>query len=68
MTPIERAKIRGESGCDESTIKKYPNVSAASRLRIERAAAVHGIELPRTTDSRRAAATSTSPPPSGRAA
>ncbi len=44
--PIERARIRGESGCDEKTIKKYPNVSGASRQRIERAAATLGIDLP----------------------
>ena len=48
FTPQERARIRGESGCDEQTIRKYPNVSEASRRRIERAAVTLGIELART--------------------
>lgn len=43
FTTQERARIRGESGCDEQTIRKYPNVSEASKRRIERAAASLGI-------------------------
>lgn len=61
FSPIDRARIRGESGCDELTIKKYPNVREASRRRIERAAADLGIALPvmpRTSE----------PPPAARAA
>jgi hypothetical protein len=56
MSPIDRARIRVESGCDEQTIKKYPNVRDASKRRIERAAELLGIELP--------AATPSNPPPS----
>lgn len=48
MTPNERARIRARSGCAEETIKAYPNVLEASRIRIERAAKEEGIELPPT--------------------
>lgn len=48
LDPIDRARIRVESSCDETTIRKYPNVSNASRRRIEGAASKLGIELPPT--------------------
>lgn len=46
IRPIDRARIRVESGCDELTIKRYPHVRDASALRIELAASKLGIELP----------------------
>lgn len=68
FTPIQRAQIRVESGCDETTIKKYPRVSDASKRRIERAAATIGIPLdvcPReSTTACTAVSPDTSNPPS----
>lgn len=46
IPPLDRARIRVESGCDEQTIKRWPSVRDASRRRIERAAARLGIALP----------------------
>lgn len=45
LTPNERARIQARSGCAEETIRRYPNVREASRLRIERAAEEEGISL-----------------------
>jgi hypothetical protein len=41
----EIALIRVDSGCAESTIKSYPQVSDVSKRRIEAAAKKHGLHL-----------------------
>lgn len=46
LSPHDRARLRALCFCDELTLKKYPRVSAASKLRIERAAKDLRIVLP----------------------
>jgi hypothetical protein len=46
FTPMQRAAIRAKSGCDDTTIKKYPRVREVSAIRIEQAARELGLPLP----------------------
>jgi hypothetical protein len=55
LTPHERALIRAETGCDERTLKRYPDVREASAMRIEKAAKLLGIRLPKRPKAARAA-------------
>lgn len=48
IPPIDRARIRAESGCADDTIKNYPEVSDASKRRIEAAASKLQLTLPST--------------------
>jgi hypothetical protein len=59
FTPMQRAAIRSKSGCDDATIKRYPNVRDASAMRIERAAQELGIPFTGVTHARSAS----QPPP-----
>jgi hypothetical protein len=45
FTPNQRARLQARSGCAQETIKRYPHVTEASRLRIERAAREESIDL-----------------------
>ncbi len=49
LSPHDRARLRAQSFCDEQTLRKYPDVSQASKLRIEQAAKMLGIALPGST-------------------
>ncbi len=48
FTPSERARIQAASHCDAKTVRAYPNVREASRLRIEQAARELGIAIDTT--------------------
>ncbi len=48
----DRARLRAETGCDEQTIRHYPNVRAFVARRIEEAAARLGIALPSDSPSK----------------
>ncbi len=43
LSVMERAKVRAESGCAENTIRCYPDVLPASKMRIEEAAKRLGL-------------------------
>ena len=55
LTANECARLAARSFCALDTIRRYPNVREASRMRIERAAAEEGIDLARVTAARVAA-------------
>ena len=61
ISPYDRSRIRVATGCDDSTIRKYPAVSAVSRRRIEAAAQELNIVLPGPRPQGGAAALSTAP-------
>ncbi len=46
FSPDEVKRLAARSHCAAETVKKFPNVSEASRLRIADAARVEGIALP----------------------
>lgn len=46
LAALDCSRIRAESGCDERTIRAYPNVGDTSRARIEAAADALDIVLP----------------------
>lgn len=62
ITPSQRAQIRAHSLVAEGTLRRYPHVSDASRVRIERAAHDLGIKL--VVESTTAQKNTDSTPPS----